>query len=122
MSFVVRNRPQQIEGGIHALGKGSPLPPPQHGKSLETERDHADTAAARSAGGAQQLAAATAAAPSSAASTSPPYDGGCAREAGRAAGGGRGTDGSGRNGAAVGATGSFAAQVCVCACEQRQQQ
>lgn len=105
---MLRNRRPQIEGGIHALGKGNPLPPPQHGKSQEAGRGHTNGAAARNAGGVQP-AAATATAPASA-RTSPSFDGGSAREAG---GGGRGTDGgSRRNGAASGAAGNVSTQVC----------
>lgn len=59
-----------------------------------------------------QPPAAAAAAPAGA-GTSPPFDGGCAREAGRAGAGGRGTDGgSRRSGAAWGAAGNVSTQVC----------
>lgn len=108
LPFLLRSATtQQVEGGIHALGKGNPLPPPRHGKSSEPERSHVD-GAARNADGVQPAAAATATAPAGA-GASTPFD---VRESGREAGGARGTaDGSRRNGTAFGAAGSVSAQV-----------
>ncbi|CAN0375477.1 unnamed protein product, partial [Ectocarpus sp. 8 AP-2014] len=96
----------EVEAGIHALGKGNPLPPPRHKKkSSAADYGHAAGTAAASVGG---VAARAATAPAS-------NSGGLSNSVGapvRNVGGGRGDEGSGRTVTAAGAVGkSYSQQV-----------
>ncbi|CAM9909372.1 unnamed protein product, partial [Ectocarpus fasciculatus] len=109
----------EVEAGIHALGKGNPLPPPRHKESSESDCGQAAAAAVAAAAAAAAAAAGGVGAATSQAATAPASTsgglsnnsvGGLARDVG--GGGGRGNEGSGRMVTAARAAGkSFSQQV-----------
>ncbi|CAM9129504.1 unnamed protein product [Scytosiphon promiscuus] len=105
----------EVEGCIHALSKGSPLPPPRHRKTSEggiSPSPHPPAPAAAAAtssnmGGFRASAAPVPGAAVTRTRSGGPYDnngGGFARNTGGGGVAGRGFDGSGRSWTAAGAT------------------